>query len=770
MKRNYSWLTIYAILLITTISLVPLRSLKFEFNIEKLFPAKDPDLVLFQEFQHQFQSQIDDEFIFIGLENDKGIFHHDFLVKIDSLTRFIQRQPHILKVYSLTSSNVIYFRDSSINAHPLIHVYQPELYEKDSVYLFRSPEYRDLLVSKDGRSVAVAAFNEQNLTDKQKDFLLACIEKKMKELGFDKTHLTAKIRMERMYVKEIEKNLSIYLLVSLGMISLSLYLMFRSIKQILVPLVIIAISLIWTMSLIAVTNNSLDIISSLLPPILAAICMSDIIHISSKYVEELRSGLSKKDALKKTYREVGLATFFTCITVAVGFISLGVINIIPIQNFGFFAAAGIVLGFIVSMLLLHAYYSLSPVPKIVYKTSSDIQWKKFLAFSLRKVIRYKYLVLIVVAIMSIGSIYFIRKIEINSRVLQEIPKGNPMLDDYRFMEKDFAGTRPFEMLLSMKEDANTFFDPELMKKVEELQNFLSDSCGVGYIISPLSMFKGANKAFHGDSLNHFSLPTTSAHVARLYEGIMQTEHAGEMEHYLLADGSKLRISGRLPDLSIKEFKVLEDRLEQYFAQKGYEASFSYHLTGSAVLLDKIVYYLTENLFTGIWIDAIITALIALLILRYWRMVFIVLIPNLIPLLIMGAAMGILGINLKADTSVIFAIAFGIAVDDTIHFLSSVRIELDKGRSLPYAIKRTYLSTGKAIIITTLVLLTGFLTLLTSSFGGAFYIGLLISICLSFAMLLDLTMLPVLLLLFYKKKGNQASVKTDTGVFSTTAGK
>lgn len=757
MKKNYSWPVIYALLLVTTLSLIPLRSLKFEFNIEKLFPSGDPDLALFQEFQHQFQSQIDDEFIFIGLENNEGIFRQDFLTKADSLTRFMSRIPHILKVYSLTSANAIYLKDSTINAHPVIHIYQPEFYHTDSIYLFQSPEYRDLLVSKDGKSIAIAAFNEQNLTDKQKDLVLDGIEKKMGELGFDKTHLTAKIRMERIYIKEIERNLQVYLVVSLALISLTLYLMFRSVKQIIIPLVIIAISLIWTMSLISLTGSSLDIISSLLPPILAAICMSDIIHISTKYIEELRNGLSKEEALKKTYREVGLATFFTCITVAVGFASLSIVNIIPIQKFGLFAAAGIVIGFIVSMLMLHAYFSLSSIPRIVYQKRSDRKWNSFLAFMFRKVISHKYLVLSLAAAVCVASVFFIRKIEINSRVLQEIPKGNPMLDDYRFMEKDFAGTRPFELVLDAGSN-RSFFDIDLMRKMEELERFLKDSMGVGYVISPLSLFKGANKAFHSDSNVHFTLPGSQYQVTRFYEGIMQTEHADEMEHYLLKDGSRARISGRLPDLSIKEFKVLEKRFESFFNNNGYGAYFSYHMTGSAVLLDKIVFYLTKNLFTGIWIDAIITALIALFLLRYWRMVFIVLVPNLIPLLIMGAAMGILGIDLKADTSVIFAIAFGIAVDDTIHFLSSVRIALDKGLSLPYAIKRTYLSTGKAIIITTIVLLTGFLTLLSSSFGGAFYIGLLISICLSFAVILDLTVLPVLLLLFYKKK---KKLKTGT---------
>ena len=751
MKKNKSWLAIYAVLLITALSLIPLRSLKFEFNIEKLFPKGDPDLALFQEFREQFQSQIDDEFIFIGLKNDKGIFQQDFLTKVDSLTQYISRLPHIVRTYSLTSANAIYFKDSSINAHPVIHIYQPQYYHSDSLYLFQSKEYRDLLVSKDGRSIAVAAFNEQNLTDKQKDFLLDGIEEKMRQLRFDHSHLTAKIRMERIYVKEIEKNLKTYLLVSLSLISLSLYLMFRSVRQIIIPLLIIAISLVWTMSLISATGNSLDIISSLLPPILAAICMSDIIHISEKYIEELRNGLTKKEALRKTYKEVGLATFFTCLTVAVGFTSLGIVNIIPIQNFGFFAAAGIVIGFIVTMILLHAYYSLSPVPKIVFRKADDQRWKRFLAFMFRFVLRHKYAVLIAGGLFCLVSVFFVRKIEVNSRILQEIPKGNPMLADYQFMEEDFAGTRPFEMALTVSGNKTSFFDVSLMKKVEEIENYLKDSLGVGYLISPVSLFKGANKAFHADSNSYFVIPASGQHAARFYESIMQTEHAEEMQHYMLADGSRIRISGRLPDLSIKQFQVLEKRFDQFFKKGNYTAHFSYYLTGSALLLDKSVFYLIENLFTGIWIDALVTALIALFLLRYWRMVFIVLIPNLVPLLIMGAAMGILGINLKADTSVIFAMAFGIAVDDTIHFLSSVRIELSRGRTLPYAVKRTYLSTGKAIIITTLVLLTGFLTLLTSSFGGAFYIGLLISICLSFAVILDLTILPILLLLFYKRK-------------------
>ena len=742
---------VYIILLITILSLIPLRSLKFEFNIEKLFPAGDPELAFFQQFQQQFQSQIDDEFIFIGLKNKSGIFNRDFLVKTDSLSRFIGRLDNIIKVYSLTTFNIIFFQKEEMNARPLIHIDKPDLYAADSAYLFQSKEYRDLLISKDGKSIAIAAFNKQYLTDQQKDFILNSIQQKINELRFDESHLTAKIRVERIYVQEIEKNLKKYLLLSLSFICIALYLLFRSIKTIILPLLIIVITIIWTLSLISISGHSLDIISSLLPPILAAICMSDIIHISSHYIEQLRAGLSKREALDKTYKEIGLATFFTCCTVAAGFLTLGITNIIPIRNFGFFAAIGLLLGFGITMAALYAFFWFTPVPGVVYKKKGDAWWNRFLSFSFRTIIKNKILVFSLLVMLIGISGYYASKIEINSSLLQEIPKKNPMLDDYRFMENDFAGTRPFELALTMNNNKASFLELDNMKQVAEIESFLKDSCGVGYIISPLSMFMGANKAFNGGDNANFLLPKSQQEVARYYEGITQTEFADEMEHYMVLDGSRLRISGRLPNLSVKDFVPVKEKIDRFFASKKTEYKFSYQLTGSALLLDKVTFSLTENLFTGIILDALIICLIAYILLRKRAIILIVLIPNLVPLIFMAAVMGMLGINLKADTAVIFAIALGLAVDDTIHFISRLRLELSKGLSLPYAVKRTYLSTGKAIIITTLVLLSGFLTLLTSSFGGTFYIGLLISLCLFCAMLLELTITPLLILLFLKSE-------------------
>ncbi|MBK8609798.1 MAG: MMPL family transporter [Chitinophagaceae bacterium] len=269
MNENKSRNAVIVILLITLLSLIPLRSLKFEFNIEKLFPAGDTELAFFQEFQQRFSSQIDDEFIFIGLKNNSGIFDHDFLVKTDSLSKYISRLDNIIKIYSLTAFNLIYFNKEELNARPLIHIDRPEMYAADSVYLFQSKEYRNLLISKDGKSIAIAAFNEQNLSDKQKDIILNGIKQKMDALGFDETHITAKIRVERIYISEIEKNLKKYLLLSLLAICMALFVLFRSVKTIILPLLIIVVTIIWALSFIAVTGHSLDITGSL--PFLPAV-------------------------------------------------------------------------------------------------------------------------------------------------------------------------------------------------------------------------------------------------------------------------------------------------------------------------------------------------------------------------------------------------------------------------------------------------------------------------------------------------------------------
>lgn len=748
MYSKFSKAAILVIILISAVSFFPLRDLKFEVNLDRLFSVNDPDLDYFNDYKERFHSEIDDEYIFIGLTNQQGIFDKKFLNKVDTLTKFIFEFDSIISVYSITNTYYYYFKNRMLTKDPVVHYLNPELYKADSIKLSTSKEFNGFLISKDGKSVIISAFNTPSLSEKGKVDLLERIKSKIDQLGFNKSYFTAKILVEETYAQETKRNLILYLSISIFLVCLVLLLLFRSLKAILAPLATVVFSICWTLALISFFGYPLDIISSMLPPVLAVICVSDIVHISTKYIEELRNGKQKLEALKSTFRDIGLATFYTSFTTAVGFFSLCISNIIPIRLFGLFAGVGVLLAFIIVIVFIFGIYVNSPVPKIVQFQLYQQRWTNLLSASFRKLIRSRYWVIGTTACLLIISIYFINKIQINSSLLQEIPKDNPILKDYNFIETQFSGTRPFEMALILKDSNTSFLDIEIIREIEEVNTFLKDSCNVGMLISHLSFIKNARKAFDGGVASGYDIPVSEADVYFLCNKIMQSEWGGEMIRFMTMDKKHARISGKIPDLTTIEFKALSTKFDNYFKTKK-DFHFNYKMTGSGVLLDKTTYSLTKNMLWGLFIAFCVISLIVGFMFRSFRMVVIALVANLIPLVFTAAVMGMLGIYLKADTSIIFAISFGIIVDDTIHYLSKIKIELSKGRSTAYAVKRAYLTTGKAMIITTLILLAGFGTLLFSSFGGVYYVGLLMSLSLIFALIADLSILPLMILKFYR---------------------
>ena len=217
------------------------------------------------------------------------------------------------------------------------------------------------------------------------------------------------------------------------------------------------------------------------------------------------------------------------------------------------------------------------------------------------------------------------------------------------------------------------------------------------------------------------------------------------------DGLRTRISAKISDLG--SLKIGEhDKNLLAFIQKNMDKDLlHFEITGAAHLIDRNNEYMVSNMTQGFVFSIIVIGFLTFFLHRSWRMVLVFIIPNIIPLIIIGGIMGFAGIELKAATSLVFSIAFGIATDDTIHFISRLKIELAYGKSLMYAFKRTYFETGKPIILTTFILLGGFMSLMLSSFQSTFYFGFLICITVVIAVMADIFLLPVLLFMIYKKK-------------------
>jgi len=327
-----------------------------------------------------------------------------------------------------------------------------------------------------------------------------------------------------------------------------------------------------------------------------------------------------------------------------------------------------------------------------------------------------------------------------------------MKKDFVFFEDHFAGVRPFEMGVELK-DTGSIYNYEVLAEINKVENYLQREYGVGNIVSPLLAVKSMNMAMQSGEAAFFELPAPDEYVRirKFLNRMMEKDTANMSRAFISEDQRTARVQGKVADLGSKYFLAANQRFEQFLNDSIPNRLANYQITGTAHLVDKNNSYLASSLVLGLLIAFGVISLLAGLFFKSLRMIPIALLPNMLPLMLIAAIMYLAGQDLKVSTGIIFTIAFGIAVDDTIHFLSKFRIEISKGKSVLYAIKRTYLSGGRAIVNTTLILCSGFLTLLFSQFNGTFMVGLLISVTLFFALIADLTLLPVLLMLFYKRK-------------------
>jgi len=551
----------------------------------------------------------------------------------------------------------------------------------------------------------------------------------------------------------MQQELLIFLSASLVLIVIFLVSAYRSFWLTVLPLVVVFLGAVWILGTMSLMNKPLDILMVLLPTIMFVVGMSDVVHILTKYLEQLRQRKTKFQAIRVTFREVGLATLLTSLTTAVGFFTLLTASIRPIREFGLFTGLGVFMAFIIAFSLMPATLLLMRKPAVARQLDHRSLWFKTLSRSFLYVARRRIPILVGSAVLIVLSVFGIQQIFINTYLIEDLPSDDPLKEDFTYFDKNFGGSRPFEMTVAPTSDsAITVFDNEILQEIVRVEEYLRSEYGTGPVASPATLVRSLNQSANGGSPEFYTLPETASQWQKIDRYLRRFLVRNERAAQLVTDNQRLaRISSRIEDEGSAITLEKTEKLREFIAANTDTSLVKFTITGTSNLIDKNNEYLARNMFTGLAIAFGVVALIAGILFRSLRMILITLVPNIIPLMLVAAIMGFAGITLKLSTSIVFTIAFGIAVDDTIHFISKLKLELDKDKPLILALKRTYLSTGKAIIVTSLILSGGFLILLLSSFGGTFYTGLLISLTLAFALIIDLTLLPVLILLFYNRR-------------------
>ena len=745
-----SYLSLGLVLLITAFSIYELRKIKFNYDFENFFPVNDPDLDVYLDFRKTFE--YDNEFVLIAVENKKGVFQKSFLEKIELLSDSLKLVPDIISVTSPTT-----LQNTSITAFgpirtPLIHVDESERYKSDSALIFQSEELIGSFFSKDGKSISLFIKTTQGINKINSDKLVATVNRLLVNSNFDKFRTASKAQGQKTYLDRLTGEFYIFFICSFLLIVLFLYISFRSFWGVWVPLMVVILSIIWTLALMTALGKPLDIMTVLLPTMMFVVGMSDVVHIVTKYLEELREGNSNRfDALLKTIKDVGFATLITLLTTSLGFLSLLNSHILPIRDFGLYTSIGVFIGFILSFTIVPVVLNVIPQPNLKLENKSSQFWNKrllkLLSWVLKngKLIGFGTIVLVILSFVAIG------KININNYMIEGLTTKDEMRQDFIFFEKHFAGARPFELIATPTDTSSTMLGIKEIKAMNKLETYLKDNYKVGFILSPISILKEINKANNNGNPTYYTLPADSESIADLTDQLAQFRKRKELKNLLTTDGKQARISGKMHDIGSKIIREQNQKLKTFIASEPEMGAINIQLTGAAVMLDKNNEYIVANTLQGLLLSILIVGLIIALIHKSWKMALIAIIPNLLPIIFIGGLMGLLGIELKSSTSIIFTIAFGIATDDTVHFLGRLKLELLKGKSLLYALKRTYLSTGKAVVVTSLILAAGFMTLMTSGFESTFLFGLLVSITILIAVLTDLLLFPLLVIWLIKNK-------------------
>lgn len=759
-KYRASIIAVFCALLVFAVYFSLPQNLSFNFDFKRFFPKDDASVKAFETYRETFGS--DDDFLFVALESKEGkILRKTELTLLDTITAQLSDITNVRNVQSITSLQDILFIKQVVGFMPntnqpakLSPVAIPLLrfdssFTNDVERIKKDPRLYGRLLGNDSTSAAIILFVDSMGFDTSVAFMDE-VHQIISTQWAGGHHYVGRANFERegkrIAIVEFVKTS----LLSVALVIAAFIVFFKNPTSIGFSLITMLVALAFFTGMLGLFQVDIDPISALYPVIILIVGVSDVIHITSKYITEVKSGKSKGEAIQSTLRSIGLATFLTSATTAIGFCSLFTSKVVPIRIFGLAAATGIMITFLVVIFLTLALFTYIPPTKLKNLDFGDSffteQLKKLYHFTLRKsrAITIGFVGFLAVCFWGISTI------NTDLDIATGLPRGEKLTDDFYFFEEHYSGFRPYEILLEAQGDYS-LDNYEILVMINSIVGAMHKEEDLSTTLSILDVYKQFNYGKNlRKSFDDYALPDSMSYRSfqALKADIPPTSFA--RIGLVSEDGKVGRISSTVKDLGTSDIEKINNRLQQHFAEHVDPSKLSVQITGTGTLIDQNNAYLRQNLLFGLSGAVLIIGLVMAVLFKNWKFLVISIIPNVFPLVFGAAVMGILQISLDATTSMIFAISFGIAVDDTIHFLSKLRLELSKSQNLEKALYHTTLETGRPIIVTSIILFFGFLVMLFAKAPGMMYVGLLVSLTLFSAVFADLFLIPILCRLFLKK--------------------
>ena len=651
------------------------------------------------------------------------------------------------------------FIKDSISSIKEIDQLQKELFKQ-------YPFYDNFLFNAETKTIRTAIYLKKAIyidksivnTSARKDFIIDNLLEKIEVFEAD-TGLDVRISgmpyIRTLNAKSIVDEIPIFIGAALFITSLIFFLFFRSFRATLISLIVVCFGVMWTFGIIGLLGYEITVLTALIPPLIIVIGIPNCIFLINKYQHEVKLHGNKVKSLQRVITKVGNATLMTNVTTASGFATFILTESKLLKEFGIVASLSILAIFILCLLIIPIMYTFLPYPKKRHLQHLNKRWIGAFVNWMENMVRHKKITIyITTLVLIIASIIGIHQIKISGSLIEDMPQNTEFFNDIRFFESEFNGIMPLEIMIDTKRKKGVM-KLSTLKRMEQLEELIDEIPELSRPISVVSLVKYSKQAYYNGNPKYYQLPTSQENNFILTYAKNSTSNVDMLTNFVDSTGQYARITTFMKDIGTDKMERiqedLQNKINKVFPKERYEVI----MTGKALVFQKGTKYLVKNLAISLTLAIVLIALFMAYLFRSFRMIIVSLIPNLLPLAVTAGLMGYVGVPIKPSTILVFSIAFGISVDDTIHFLAKYRQELQanhwKIRKSVYAALR---ETGVSMIYTSIVLFFGFSVFTISSFGGTVALGALVSITLLFAMLSNLLLLPSLLLSLERNIANK----------------
>jgi len=720
---------------------------KLSYEFTKAIPEDNPKFVIYKEFVKKFG--VDGTTMVVGFQTD-SFFTTNVFNQVADLQKDIKTIPGVTEVVSVPSAYTI-VKDSASSKF-LPHKIFNAPYSSDSALaadkaiLESLPFYKNLMYNPSSHAYIMAiSFIPDSINSGARSSIIKNLQSKLDAFVVKsnlKVHISGLPYIRTILADRIKKEMLWFLIGSLLLSAITLFLFFRSISATLLSLSVVVMGVIWSFGTMVLLGQKITLLTALIPPLIVVIGIPNCIYFLNKYHTSYKESKNKQEAIEQMVGRMGIVTLFCNITAAIGFFVFALTKSPLLKEFGWVSGLNIMALFLISLLFIPPVLTYLPPP-----TTKHVKYleNKFLERVLIKIERWTFKhtqwVFAITSILVVVSIMGLMRIKKEAFIVDDLPKKDTLYTDLKWFEKEAGGVMPLEIVIDTKK-----------------KNGLVRS------IKPLGLLEGikfAKQAFYDGDSNAYTVPTGTemAFMAPYLKTDSQktTNTTGTSPTQLLSkfiDSAKreTRVSVNMKDIGSAELPLFLYKLDSATKTIFDTSKYKVEITGSSVTFLEGSNFIVRGLGESIFWAFLLIAICMIFLFRSFPILMCSLVPNIVPLLMTAGLMGWVGISLKPSTVLVFSVALGIAIDVTIRFLVNYKQELPRlSNNVHETLIQTIKHTGISIIYTSLVLVAGFVIFCFSDFGGTKALGWLTSLTLVVSTFTNLILLPALIKTFIKQR-------------------